>query len=161
MLLFPGFGGPDRSFRQDVRRDIRPKTSSLGWFFDPEFREKVWNSALYRVITDQGHNPSDLARQHSCGVLPCLESFFFVSHLRAEGDKSVDFCDCECPVRAGTWKGRHANPDTLAFFFMKTHRDAVYQCLKKPLTFYRHASVFKTRVSTCACPFLKRAFSPI
>ena len=26
---------------------------------------------------------------------------------------------------------------------------------------FRHASVFKTRVSTRACPFLKRAFSPI
>ena len=31
MLVFvPGFGGPDRSFWPDVRRDIRPKTSSLG-----------------------------------------------------------------------------------------------------------------------------------
>ena len=28
--LFPGFGGPDRSFWPDVRRDLRPKTSSLG-----------------------------------------------------------------------------------------------------------------------------------
>ena len=25
MLVFPGFGGPDRSFWPDVRRDIRPK----------------------------------------------------------------------------------------------------------------------------------------
>ena len=30
MLVFPGFGGPDRSFWPDVRRDIRAKTSSLG-----------------------------------------------------------------------------------------------------------------------------------
>ena len=30
MLVFPGFGGPDRSFWPDVRRDIRPKTSFLG-----------------------------------------------------------------------------------------------------------------------------------
>ena len=30
MLVFPGFGGPERSFWPDVRRDIRPKTSSLG-----------------------------------------------------------------------------------------------------------------------------------
>ena len=30
MLVFPAFGGPDRSFWPDVRRDIRPKTSSLG-----------------------------------------------------------------------------------------------------------------------------------
>ena len=36
MLVFPGFGGPDRSFWPDVRRDIRPKTSSLGWIFVPE-----------------------------------------------------------------------------------------------------------------------------
>ena len=28
---FPGFAGPDRSFWRDVRRDVRPKTSSLGW----------------------------------------------------------------------------------------------------------------------------------
>ena len=27
---------------------------------------------------------------------------------------------------------------------LKTHRHAVYQCLKKPPTFFRHASVFKT-----------------
>ena len=31
--FFPWFGGPDRSFWPDVRRDIRPKTFSLGWFF--------------------------------------------------------------------------------------------------------------------------------
>ena len=30
MLVFPGFGGPDRSSWRDVRRDVRPKTSSLG-----------------------------------------------------------------------------------------------------------------------------------
>ena len=31
MLLFcSGFGGPDRSFWPDIRRNIRPKTSSLG-----------------------------------------------------------------------------------------------------------------------------------
>ena len=30
--------------------------------------------------------------------------------------------------------------------------------LSKPPTFLRHANVFKTRVSTRACPFLKRAF---
>ena len=30
MPVFPGFGGPDRSFWPDVRKDIRPKTSSLG-----------------------------------------------------------------------------------------------------------------------------------
>ena len=30
MLLFPGFGGPDRSFRPDVDKDARPKTSSFG-----------------------------------------------------------------------------------------------------------------------------------
>ena len=29
-LFFLGFGGPDRSFWRDVRRDVRPKTSSLG-----------------------------------------------------------------------------------------------------------------------------------
>ena len=37
VLVFPGFGGPDRSFWMDVRRDIRP-TASLGWFFVPEQR---------------------------------------------------------------------------------------------------------------------------
>ena len=36
MLVFPGFGGADRSFWRDVRRDVRPKTSSLGWIFVPE-----------------------------------------------------------------------------------------------------------------------------
>ena len=30
MRVFPAFGGPDRSFWPDVRRDIRPKNSSLG-----------------------------------------------------------------------------------------------------------------------------------
>ena len=42
----------------------------------------------------------------------------------------------------------------------KTHRHAVYQCLKKPPIFFRHASVFKknARFDTLACPFLKRAF---
>ena len=33
MSVFPGFGGPNRSFWRDVRRDVRPKTSSLGWIF--------------------------------------------------------------------------------------------------------------------------------
>ena len=33
--------------------------------------------------------------------------------------------------------------DTRVF---KKHRNAVYQCLKKPPTFFRHASVFKTRM---------------
>ena len=37
MLIFPGYGAPDRSFWPDVRRDIRPKTSSLGWIFVPDF----------------------------------------------------------------------------------------------------------------------------
>ena len=43
----------------------------------------------------------------------------------------------------------------------KTHRLAVYHCLKEVQKPFRHPSVFKTRVSTRACPFLKRAFSPI
>ena len=30
LVFFPGFGGPDRSFWREVRRDVRPKTSSLG-----------------------------------------------------------------------------------------------------------------------------------
>ena len=30
MVVFPGFEGPDRSFWWNVRRDVRPKTSSLG-----------------------------------------------------------------------------------------------------------------------------------
>ena len=29
----PGFGGPDRSFWPDVRRDVRPKTSVFGLIF--------------------------------------------------------------------------------------------------------------------------------
>ena len=37
----------------------------------------------------------------------------------------------------------------------KTHRHAVYHCLKRVQKPFRHASVFKTRVSTRACPFLK------
>ena len=43
----------------------------------------------------------------------------------------------------------------------RTHRHAVYYCLKGVQKPFRHASVFKTRVLTRACPFLKRAFSPI
>ena len=39
--------------------------------------------------------------------------------------------------------------------FLKTHRHAAYQCLKKPPTCFRHARFFKTRVSTRACPFFK------
>ena len=79
--------------------------------------------------------------------------------------------------RIGAWKGRHANPDTLALlartptrkrfphstayeclkaFFrhasvFKKHRHAVYHCLKEVQKPFRHASVFKTRVSTRAC----------
>ena len=30
LVFFPGLGGPDRSFLPDVRRDIWPKTSTLG-----------------------------------------------------------------------------------------------------------------------------------
>ena len=33
MLVFPGLGGPDRSFWPDVRRDVRPKTSVFGLIF--------------------------------------------------------------------------------------------------------------------------------
>ena len=44
---------------------------------------------------------------------------------------------------------------------LKMHRHAVYHCLKEVQKPFRHASVFKTRVSTRACPYLKRAFSPI
>ena len=76
-----------------------------------------------------------------------------------------------------SWKGRHADPDTLAFLartptrkrfphstvheclkalfrhasVFKTHRHAVYHCLKEVQKPFRHASVFKTRISTCAC----------
>ena len=35
-LVLPGCGGPDRSFWLDVRRDVRPKTFSLGGFCDSE-----------------------------------------------------------------------------------------------------------------------------
>ena len=51
--------------------------------------------------------------------------------------------------------------DTLAF--LKTHRHAVYHCLKEVQKPFRHASssVLKTRISTRACLFLKRAFAPI
>ena len=45
--------------------------------------------------------------------------------------------------------------------FFKMHRHAVYHCLKEVQKPFRHASVFKTLVSTRACPFRKRAFSPI
>ena len=41
------------------------------------------------------------------------------------------------------------------------HRHAVYHCLKEVQKPFRHASVFKTRVSSRACPFFKCAFSPI
>ena len=84
-------------------------------------------------------------------------------------------------------KGRHANLDTLAFLartptrkrfphstlyeclkslfahasVFKAHRHAVYHCLEEVQKPFRHASVFETRVSTRACPFFKRAFSPI
>ena len=33
MFVFPGLGGPDRSFWPDVRRDVRPKTSVFGLIF--------------------------------------------------------------------------------------------------------------------------------
>ena len=60
----------------------------------------------------------------------------------------------------------HCRNECLKAFFrhasvFKTHRHAVFQCLKKPPTSFRHTSVFKTCVSTRECPFLKRAFSPI
>ena len=42
-FLFPGFGGPDRSVWLDIRSDIRPKTSALGWFFVSEVQvQKVY-----------------------------------------------------------------------------------------------------------------------
>ena len=34
--FFPGFGGLDRSFWPEARRDVRPKTSSLGCFLVSE-----------------------------------------------------------------------------------------------------------------------------
>ena len=43
----------------------------------------------------------------------------------------------------------------------KTHRYAVCHCLKEVQKPLRHASVFKARVSTRACLFLERSFSPI
>ena len=42
----------------------------------------------------------------------------------------------------------------------KTHRHAVYHCLKEVQEPFRHASAFKTRVSTRACPFLNARFRP-
>ena len=33
LFFSPGFGGPDRSFWPDVRRDVRPKTSVFGLIF--------------------------------------------------------------------------------------------------------------------------------
>ena len=36
MLVFPGLEWPDRSFWPDVRRHIRPKSSSLDRFFAPD-----------------------------------------------------------------------------------------------------------------------------
>ena len=37
--FFPGFGGPDWSFRPAVRRGIRPQTSSLSWFSVPDYTQ--------------------------------------------------------------------------------------------------------------------------
>ena len=47
MLVFPGFGGPDRSFWPDVRRDIRPKTSVFGLNF------RSWNTTISSAIAFQ------------------------------------------------------------------------------------------------------------
>ena len=89
------------------------------------------------------------------------------------------------PINEKNLEGLTRKPDTLAFlagtptrerfphsaaherlkaFFdtrvFKTHRHAVYQCLKKPPTFFRHASVFKTRVSKkCVSVFKTRVFT--
>ena len=41
MFVFAGFGGPDRSFWPDVRRDVRPKTSVFGLIF--RFWIRVFN----------------------------------------------------------------------------------------------------------------------
>ena len=50
--FFLGFGGPDRSFWPDVRKDIRPKTSSLGWIFVPEdlVRADRWSDVFYTCV---------------------------------------------------------------------------------------------------------------
>ena len=42
-LFYPGFGGPDRSFWPDVRRDVRPKTSVFGLIF----RVQLINSPFF------------------------------------------------------------------------------------------------------------------
>ena len=68
--FFPGLGGFDRSFRPDVRRDIRPKTSSLGWFFIPEYdsNRNVYqtNSPEFEVGNSKNYrhpkNPSIFSR---------------------------------------------------------------------------------------------------
>ena len=54
MLVFPGFGGPDRSFWPDVHRDIRPKTSSLGWFFVPGILRGTLRGAVLIGCTPKG-----------------------------------------------------------------------------------------------------------
>ena len=61
MLGFPGLGGPDRSFWPDVRRDVRPKTSSLGWFF---LSDTKLGSQILRDTPELWHwRPQALGRQ--------------------------------------------------------------------------------------------------
>ena len=64
MLLFPGFGGPDRSFRPDVRRDIRPKTSSTrSGGFSPGQAEKSSTSKPKQTVV---HNaPLNATKQRN------------------------------------------------------------------------------------------------
>ena len=53
------FGGPDRSFWRDVHSDIRPKPSSLGWLFAPDWQAAVSVAMSARLSPNIGI-------QHEC-----------------------------------------------------------------------------------------------
>ena len=54
MLVLPGFGGPDRSVWPNVRKEIRPETSSFGWFFVPDLPKESFKAISFQELASQG-----------------------------------------------------------------------------------------------------------
>ena len=62
MLIFPGFGGPDRSFWPDVRRDILPLWAEFSFL---KLIPTELKSVTVTVVTKKGcHRPWESGRQN-------------------------------------------------------------------------------------------------
>ena len=59
--FFPGLGGPDWGLWPDVRRGVRPKTSSWGWFFVSENLPRNPNFQSFIYVPFPGRSLRNLA----------------------------------------------------------------------------------------------------